>query len=129
MIEIVQADIRSVRIDACSGQSGDASKKEWILPARLHIIAEINERKTDEFSKQYQLYCTIKKDQETIRKGVRFIAGNTGCKNPCRKRQLTGQSDPIVVFTVEITEPGEYTAIIGNTPIYGHATDFTIKSE
>ena len=82
-MNIIPVKIKKVKIESLSGQKGDAIKKIWESPAKLHAIAEIEEQKTNKFNTQYQLFCTIKKDG-VVSKNVKFIHGNKGCKNPCK---------------------------------------------
>lgn len=111
-IETIPVKINNIRIESLSGQEGDAIKKIWVSPVKLHAIVEIEEAPNSNFNKQYNIYCKINKNGE-IAKDVEFIHGNTGCENPCMITQLEGQGINQVVFTFEVFEPGEYEVIIG----------------
>lgn len=112
-MDIKYVEIKNLRLESLSGQTGNAKRKEWNCPVKLHAIAEINDKISNKFNEQFQLYCTIYKNNK-ITDDVEFIHGNKGCKNPCRMRQISGNSDSEIVFTFEINKPGDYIVGIGN---------------
>lgn len=129
-MKIIPANIKNIRIESLSGQKGDAIKKIWECPAKLHAIVDIDENKDNKFNIFYQLFCKImNSDGDKIEDGVEFIHGNKGCKNPCKMRQLAGQDESQVVFTFEISKPGDYSVQVGNYVDSGIVTSFKIIKE
>jgi len=129
-MKIIPANIKNIRVESLSGQSGDALKKIWNAPVKLHAIAEIGENKTSGFNLFYKLFCKVmNKNGDIIDNGLEFIHGNKGCKNPCKVEQLAGQDESQVVFTFEITKSGEYEVQIGNYINTGITTSFKIIKE
>lgn len=124
-MKIIPAKINGIRIESLPNQVGDSRKKTWESPVKLHAIASIDDIKSKSFNEFFQLQCLVRSDGEPS-DNVKFIHGNSGCNNPCKMRQLTGQDLSEMVFTFEVISPGNYEVFIGNNLDVGFTTSFEV---